>query len=103
MRLLKRSIWIALWLVATVFAQSYESGTVVKWETKAFAMTAVHPAGNRVVYSIKVGEITYQVARRSAKVEMTKGAQVQCRVEKNQLIIRNDQNKEVKYDIVGTD
>jgi hypothetical protein len=66
-------------------------------------MTAVHPAGNRVVYSIKVGDVTYQVARRSAKVEMTMGEKIQCRVEEDKFVVRDDKGKETKYDIVGTE
>ena len=62
----------------------------------------MHPAGNRVVYSIKVGDVTYQVARRSSKVEMTIGEKIQCRVEKDKLMVRDDKGKETKYDVVGT-
>jgi hypothetical protein len=103
MKTFQRSIGIVVLFVVTALAQSYESGSVVKWETKAFAMTAVHPAGNRVVYSIKVGEVTYQVARRSAKVEMTMGEKIQCRIEKDKFVVRDDKGKETKYDIVGTE
>ncbi len=87
----------------TAIVRKYESGSVVKWETKAFAQTAVHPAGNRVVYSIKVGGVIYQVARRNAKVEMTTGEKIQCRVEKDKLVVRHDKGKETKYDIVGSE
>jgi hypothetical protein len=76
--------------------------SVLKWETKAFAQTAVHPAGNRVVYSIKVGDVTYQVARRRSKVEMTIGEKIECRVEKDKLMVRDDKGKETKYDVLGT-
>jgi hypothetical protein len=103
MKFFHRGIGVVVLLVATALAQSFESGSVVKWETKAFAMTAVHPAGNRVVYSIKVGDVTYQVARRSAKVEVTMGEKIQCRVEKDKFVVRDDKGKETKYDIVGTE
>jgi hypothetical protein len=103
MKFFGRGLGIVFLFVVTALAQSYESGSVVKWETKAFAMTAVHPAGNRVVYSIKVGDVTYQVARRSAKVEMTMGEKIQCRVEKDKFVVRDDKGRETKYDIVGTE
>lgn len=104
MKLLERTLCIAICLVAAALAQSpYESGTVVKWEKQAYAMTAVHPAGNHIVYSIKVGAVTYKVARRSAKVEMAMGQQIQCRVEKNSMAVRDEKGKEIKYEVVGTE
>ena len=103
MKSFQRSIGVVILFVVTALAQSFESGSVVQWETKAFAMTAVRPAGNHVVYSIRVGEVTYQVARRSAKVEMTMGEKIQCRAEKDKFIVRDDKGKETKYDIVGTE
>jgi hypothetical protein len=103
MKLFERGIGIVILFVVTALAQSFESGSVVKWETRAYAQTAVHPAGNRVVYSIKVRDVTYQVARRSAKVEMTMGEKIQCRVEKDKFVVRDDKGKETKYDIVGTE
>jgi hypothetical protein len=36
-------------------AQSYDSGTVVKWEKQAYAISALRPAGNHIVYTINVG------------------------------------------------
>ena len=96
MKSFQRSIGIVVLFVVTALAQSYESGSVVKWETKAFAMTAF-------VYSIKVGDVIYQVARRSARVEMTMGEKIRCRVEKDKFVVRDDKGKETKYDIVGTE
>jgi hypothetical protein len=60
------------------------------------------PAGNRVVYTIKIGDATYQVARHSSKAEMTTGQKIQCRVEKDKLIVHDDKG-ETKYDIVGSE
>ena len=99
----KRNVCIAICLVAMALAQSYDSGTVVKWEKEAYAASSVHPAGNHIVYSIKVGAATYRVARRTAKLEMAMGQQIQCRVEKNSMIVRDEKGKETKYEIVGTE
>ncbi len=45
-------------------------GTVVKWETQSYSQSA-HVTRNHPVYSVKVGDITYQIARRTTKVEFT--------------------------------
>jgi hypothetical protein len=103
MKLRKRIFCIAICFVAVALAQSYDSGTVVKWEKQAYAITALHPSGNHIVYSIKVGAVTYKVARRTAKVEMAMGQQIQCRVEKNSMIVRDEKGKEMKYEVVGTE
>ena len=103
MELPKRLFLVAICLAAVALAQSYETGTVVKWEKEAYAITAFHPAGNHIVYSIKVGAVTYKVARRTAKLEMAMGRQIQCRVEKNSMLVRDEKGKETKYEIVGTE
>ena len=102
MELPKRIFCVAICLVAVALAQSYETGTVVKWEKQAYAIPG-QPAGNHIVYSVKVGAVTYKVARRTAKLEMAMGQQIQCRVEKNSMLVRDEKGKETKYEIVGTE
>ena len=58
--------------------------------------TAVHPTGNHVVYTTKLGDATHKVAQRSSKGEMTTGEKIQCRVDKDKFIVRDDKGKETK-------
>jgi hypothetical protein len=81
-------------------AQVYEAGSVVRWEKKSYSQSA-HIIRNQTVYTVVVGDLTYQIARRSDKVEMNAGQQLKCRVEKGHLIVLNEKGKETKYDIVG--
>ena len=84
-----------------VSAQSFQAGTVVKWEMKPYSQSA-HIIRDHVVYSIRVGDTTYQIARRSKDVEMSTGQHIDCRLEKHSVIVRNDKGKEIKYEIVGS-
>jgi hypothetical protein len=84
------------------WAQTYETGIVLKWEKKSYSQSA-HIIRNQTVYSVRVVSVTYQIARRNNKVEMGVGQQLKCRVEKGHLFVLNEKGKETKYDIVGTE
>ena len=99
---MKRCAWLTLAIALTVFAQSYQPGTVVKWEMKPYSQSA-HIIRDQVVYTIRVGDATYQIARRSKDVEMNPGQQIDCRVDKGLVIVRNAKGKEIKYAIVGSE
>lgn len=98
-----KNLWLAVLLFAAVsFAQSYQSGTVLKWEMKPYSQSA-HIIRDHVVYSIRIGTAQYEVARRSKNVEMTAGQKVECRLEKSAIYLRNTKGKEIKYEIVGNE
>lgn len=79
-----------------------DTGTVMKWENKTYSQSA-EITRNHIVYTVKVGDVTYQIARRSDKVEFTKGQTVECRLEKNHMFVTNEKGKGEKFDIVGTE
>jgi hypothetical protein len=93
---------LLLLLTSAALAQTYEAGSVLKWEKKSYSQSA-HIIRNQTVYTVRAGDVTYQIARRSDKVEMAVGQQLKCRVEKNHLFVLNEKGKEMKYDIVGTE
>ncbi len=93
-------LW-SLFLVPTAWTQTYEIGSVLKWETKTYSQSA-NITRNHPVYSVRVGDVVYQIARRSTQVEMNAGQQIQCRVANGQMFVVNEKGKETKYDIVGS-
>jgi len=88
--------------VALLFATPLlaDTGTVVKWKSESYSQSA-HIIRNQIVYTIKIGDIVYQVTRHNDKVEFTNGQTVECRPDKNRMFITNDKGKEVKFEIVG--
>jgi hypothetical protein len=62
-----------------------------------------HNRLGRTVYSVQVGNVTYEIARRRDKVEMVVGQELKCRVEHGHFFVFNEKGKETKYDIVGTE
>lgn len=99
---LKRSLWMVLLFPLIALTQSYQTGTVLKWETKPYSQSA-HIIRNHVVYSIRVGEARYEIARRSDKVEMNAGQKIDCRTEEGFMFVRNVKGKETKYQIIGSE
>jgi hypothetical protein len=93
---------IFLAFASAASAQSYDTGSVLKWETKTYSQSA-HITKNHVVYSVRIGNATYQIARRSDKVEFELNQEIKCRVEKGQMLVLNDKGRETKYDIVGSE
>ena len=87
---------------AFVPAQTKENGKVLKWEEKTYSQSA-HITRNQIVYSVQVGNVTYEIARRRDKVEMEVGQELRCRVEHGHFFVLNEKGKETKYDIVGTE
>lgn len=93
---------LLLLLASSAWAQTYETGSVIKWETKTYSQSA-HITRNHIVYSVRVGDATYKIARRSDKVEFDLNQEIKCRVEKGQMLVVNEKGKETKYDIVGSE
>ena len=66
-------------LASMLFAQAFETGTVVAWEMKTYSQSA-HIIRNQVVYSVRVGDTLYQIARQSEDLELSKGQEIQHRI-----------------------
>jgi hypothetical protein len=96
------SLLVASLFTALSAAQTYESGSVLKWEMKSYSQSA-NIIRNHVVYTVKVGDATYQIAKRSDKVELSVGQRLECRVDKSHFFVLNAKGKETKYDIEGTE
>jgi hypothetical protein len=90
---------LALWTLASL-AQTYGSGSVLKWEMKSYSQSA-HIIRDHVVYSVQVGDSVFQIARRSRELEMSIGQRIQCRIDKGHVFVLNAKGKETEYDILG--
>jgi len=91
---------VVLLFTTATFAQSWKTGTIVKWEVKAYSQSA-HITRNRVVYSVKIDKTVYQITRNRDKDEIATGQQVECRLEKTHFFVRDDRGREIKYEVVG--
>jgi hypothetical protein len=96
------SLTLALLFVSGALAQSGQFGTVQNWEALPSSQSA-NITRNQVVFTIHLGHVHYRITRRSPTAEWNIGQQVDCRVEGNNMFVRNAKGKEVKYDIVGVD
>jgi hypothetical protein len=96
------SLTLALLLVSGALAQSGQTGTVLNWEALPYSQS-VNITRNQVVFTIHLGHVRYRITKRSPNAEWNIGQQVDCRVEGNNMFVRNAKGKEVKYDIVGVD
>jgi len=95
--------WFVVLLAGTLtLGQSYESCSVTKWTSETYSQSA-HITRNHPVYSVRVGDVIYQIARRTTQVEMNVGQQIKCRVKKGQMLVVNEKGKDAKYDIVGSE
>jgi cytochrome c553 len=94
-------VWLMLLLSISVQAQSYQQGTIVKWDTETYGNTKFHPL-KAVVYYVQVADTVYRVTRENKKPEngLASGQEIQCRIEKNQMFVVNGQKKEAKFSIV---
>jgi hypothetical protein len=95
--------WYAVTLLLIVFfvtmvtlAQSYETGKVVNCETDT--------KRNETACDIRIETTTYQVTRGTGKpfTKLSSGQQVEFRIEKGHMFIRDKTGKEVKYSIITT-
>jgi hypothetical protein len=98
----KAAVMLLFAIVFAVPGALADSGTVLKWESKSYSQSA-NIIRNRIVYTVKVGDSTYQIAKRSEKVQFTKGQTIECRVNKNHIFVTNGKGKEEKFDIIGTE
>jgi hypothetical protein len=93
---------LALLFVSGALAESGNTGTVLNWEALPYSQNLKIPR-NQVVYMIHLGHVYYRITRKSPNAEWNIGQQIDCRVDGNNMFVRNAKGKEVKYDIVGTD
>jgi len=94
--------WFVVMVGTLALSQSYETCTVLKWETKTYSQSA-HITRNHPVYWVSVGTITYEIGRRTTAIEMQAGQQIKCRVENGHMLVVNEKGKETKYDLVGSE
>jgi hypothetical protein len=94
-------LFLAFW--APLYAQSYQPGRILKWDTEAYGRHG-DVTRNAVVYYIQVANIVYQVTRGTTRPEanLVSGQQVQCRIEKDHMFIPGEKGKEVKFAVIGS-
>src|SRR5271166_6434300 len=63
---------LAFLLTLPAWAQSDDTCTVLKWETKTYSQSA-HITRNHPVYWVSMGSVTYEIGRRTTAVEMQTG------------------------------
>lgn len=97
------TITLVLSLGATAYSQSSQDGTILKWDTEAYAKHG-NVTRNAVVYYIQIANTIYQVTRGTTKPEsyLASGMKIRCRIEKNQMYIAAGQEKEGKFSIIGS-
>ena len=81
-------------------AQTYVTGTVLNWDTKAYPQSA-HGRQNQIVYYVRVKDITYAVGRQEDRVEFTPGQELYCSFHDSHLFVIRKNGKETKYEILG--
>jgi hypothetical protein len=100
---MKRVIVAFLFLLtSSAWAQTSMPGSVTKWEKATYAKNS-HNTKNQIVYTVRVGDTTYKIARKSDKVDLQAGEQVNCEVGKKHITVVDAKGKERQYDIVGSE
>lgn len=99
---------VAILCLAAIFAVSafagprlYQSGKIVSFDTGQRPKNPKHAPKDEVVYQVQIASTVYKVTNHSKKQDFSAGQDVQCRVDKNHLIIEKEKGGEVKYDILG--
>lgn len=99
---------LALFVFAALIAASgalaagthdYQYGRVLSFDMGA--RLSKHAPKGDVVYQVQIGTVIYKVTRHSKKAEFSAGEDVNCRVEKDRLVLRKPNGGEVKYEILG--
>jgi hypothetical protein len=96
------SLTLALLFATGALAQSGQFGTLLNWEALPSSQSD-KITRNQVFYTIHLGDVRYRITKRSPTAEWDIGQQLECRVEGNNMFVRNAKGKEVKYDIVAKD
>jgi hypothetical protein len=87
---------IVFFVTAVTLAQSYKTGKILNCDTNI--------KRNATVCYIQIENTTYQVTRGTGKpfTNLSSGQQVNFRIEKGHMFIRDETGKEVKYSIITT-
>jgi len=94
-------LFAAMLCVVAAFAQSYQQGKVLKWDTEPYGKHG-NVIRNAAVYYIQIEKTVYQVTRGTTKPDaLAAGLQVQCRIDKDHMFISGEKSKELKYSIIG--
>jgi hypothetical protein len=94
---------VAMIVFAAGVAAQTQQGTILKWDVEAYGKRR-DITQNAAVYYVQIGDNVYQVTQGSTKPGANAsnvGKTVQCRVEKNRLVIIDDRGKEQRYNIIG--
>ena len=96
---IKHCIWFVLLTAASGFAQSYKTCDVTMWanETQSQASGVTR---NNVLYSIRMGNLNYEIERPGPNVELNSGQRIHCRIEKGYMLIRDSKGQVNKAQIV---
>jgi hypothetical protein len=98
------SLCLTAVFAVSVFAgpRPYQAGKILSFDTgQQRAKNAKQAPKDEVVYQVQIESTIYKVTNHSKKQEFSAGQDVQCRVDKNHLIIEKLKGGEVKYDILG--
>ncbi|HEV2303900.1 MAG TPA: hypothetical protein VGR93_00140 [Candidatus Acidoferrales bacterium] len=98
---------LALLLLAAIAApaalaggnHAYQYGKVLSFDTGQ--RLSKHAPKGEVIYQVQIGTVIYKVTRHSKKAEFSAGEDVDCRVDKDRLILRKPKGGEMKYEILG--
>jgi hypothetical protein len=87
---------IVFFVTAVILAQSYQTGKILHCDTDI--------KRNATVCSIHIENTIYRVTRGTGKpfTNLSSGQQVNFRIEKGHMFIRDETGKEVKYSITTT-
>jgi hypothetical protein len=94
-------VWFVLLTGASAFAQSYKTCDVTMWANETYSHTSpTTPKG--IFYFVRVGRVSYEIARPGPDVEMNSGQQIRCRVDNGYMFIRDSKGQVRKAQIVET-
>lgn len=94
-------VWFVLLTAASGFAQSYKTCDVTMWANETYSRSS--PATPKdIFYFVRVGRMSYEIARPGPAVEMNSGEQIRCRVNNGYMFIRDSKGRVRKAQIVET-
>jgi hypothetical protein len=93
--------WFVLLTAASGYAQSYKTCDVTMWANDSYSHS--WPATTKdILYFVRVGRATYEIARPGPHVEMNSGERIRCRVDNGYMFIRDSKGQVRKAQIVET-
>ncbi len=92
-------VWLVLLTAASGFAQSYKTCAVTMWANETDSHTSA-TSPKDILYFVRVGRVSYEIARPGPDVEMNSGQQIRCRIDNGYMFIRNSKGQVRKAQIV---